>query len=169
MYNNSELNNDAFLKSLINDVRDWQIEEAWSTNDIEALEIDFTWYDNGYDNDGNELIGYAIDFGSFRSFLYTSYEDALNDFEMLQRQLKDQDIYIRFFDSSDMDDPRDHVDTVYGQKKNKAILANLAIHEMQAMIANKDWTAIDELLQFVPAKNLIGFLSEDRLPKLGLL
>jgi hypothetical protein len=40
---------------------------------------------------------------------------------------------------------------------------------MQAMIANKDWTAIDELLQFVPAKNLIGFLSEDRLPKLGLL
>jgi len=39
-------------------------------------------------------------------------------------------------------------------------LINAVISQMQDDIASGDWTAISELLTFVPKENLIGYLPE---------
>lgn len=40
-------------------------------------------------------------------------------------------------------------------------LVDAVIEHMKKQIILGDWTAIDELLRFVPRKNLIGFLDEE--------
>jgi len=46
--------------------------------------------------------------------------------------------------------------------KRDAKLVDAVMEEMRRQIDIGDWTVIDELLYFVPRKNLIGFLPEEK-------
>ena len=41
-------------------------------------------------------------------------------------------------------------------------LVEAVIEEIQYQIERGDWTAIDELLRFVPHENLVNFLSDEQ-------
>jgi len=53
----------------------------------------------------------------------------------------------------------------YAEGESK--LVNAVINEMKYQIEDGDWTAIDELLRFVPRENLINFLPEEKWKRFG--
>lgn len=165
-FNNSELNQK--IGDIYQSIKDNQEVEAWNNDSIEPVEVNFTWYDNGLDEDGKELIGYAIDFGDYYTALYTSIDEAQADFDLLQKKWKKKKIYVLYMDSSD-DQPMENVAALHGHAKNKEVLVNLAINEIKRSAETHDWEAVGELLGFLPKKYLKGFLSEDKACKLGLL
>ena len=113
-FNNLELGekiNEIYLN-----IKDNQESESWDNDSIEPVEVDFTWYDNRV-----EQLGYAIDFGDYFTALYGSIEEAEADFDLIQEVWKNKKIYVHYYNSSD-DQPREHMGTLSGHAKNKAVL-----------------------------------------------
>ena len=56
----------------------------------EVIEVKLESYDNGTDENGDDLVGFAIDIiGYDISFLYSYDDEALEDFNLLKEKLKD--------------------------------------------------------------------------------
>ena len=165
IFNNAEL--DQKIDDIYRMIKEGQEDEAWNCDSVTPVEVNFTWYDNGYDDDGEPLRGYAIDFGDYFTALYSSIDEAQEDFDLIQKKWAKEKVYIYYINSSD-EQPSEHIDTLQGHGKNKQLLVNLAIHEIKRLVAFRNYDGLSQLLNQVPKKYLRKFQSEERQTKLGL-
>jgi len=154
-FNNQELSNS--IDDIYQNIKESQEYEAWNENSVVPVEVNFTCYDNGID----EELAYAIDFGDYHSALYTSIDEAQQDFDLIQKLWKKKKIYLYYINSSD-EQPSEHVDTLQGHKNNKEIMTCFAVHELKIAFKYDDWCNVCDLISNIPKKKLIEFLPIER-------